>query len=83
MPSQDQFYYDFNETNEFYASQEGLQRLGGMVIDRNGVLTADTEAMGQWGWQLSQGVPLNTVLARICQSDEWKLKHPGEDPPFV
>jgi len=78
----DQFRRDFPKVNDFYAAREGLQRPGGMVIDRDGVPTCDVEAMTQWGVQLATGTPLSSVLHQICQSDEWKTKHPGEAPPF-
>jgi len=79
MPNQEQFYNDFRAVNDFYTSQDGLQRPGGMVI--GGV--CDVEAMGQWGWQLSQGVALASVLAQIRTSDEWKTKHAHDPhPPF-
>lgn len=84
--TQEQFYADFGRVNDFYAAQEGLQRPGGMVIDRDGVPTCDVEAMGAWGWALSQGTPLSQVLLQIRSSDEWKQKHAGDPvavpPPF-
>jgi len=78
----EQFRQDFPKVNDFYAAPEGLQRPGGMVIDRDGVPTCDIEAMTQWGVQLAAGTPLSSVLHQICQSDEWKTKHPGEPFPF-
>lgn len=79
--TQEQFYRDFGKVNDFYAAAAGLQRPGGMVIDRDGVPTCDVEAMGQWGWQLSQGVPVVWVKSQIRQSDEWKTKHANDPAP--
>ena len=81
MPDQASFSRDFRSVNEFYGSPEGLQRPGGMVIDRDGIPTCDVEAMQQWGWQLSQGTPLSSILQQIRQSDEWRTKHAGDVQP--
>jgi hypothetical protein len=70
------FYARFREINDFYASQEGLQRPGGMVIGGN----ADTEAMAAWGYNLMNGATVESVKAEIRRSGEWEAKHPGEKP---
>lgn len=83
-PTHEQFARDFALVNDFYASQDGLQRPGGMVIDRGGIPTCDVEAMQQWGWQLMRGTPVGVILWQIRQSDEWKTKHANDPvPPFV
>jgi hypothetical protein len=81
--SHEQFNIDFRKTNDFYAAQEGLQRPGGMVIDRGGVPTCDVEAMEEWGWQLFHGVPLSAVLAQIRRSEEWRIKHANDPAPPI
>jgi len=80
---QGEFYRRFGEMNAFYASQAGLQRPGGMVIDRDGVPTCDEEAMGQWGYQLMLGVSVESCKSQIRKipGGEWQQKHPGV-PPF-
>lgn len=74
---QQEFFDSLRKVNDFYAAQDGLQRPGGMVIGGS----ADIEALGQWGWQLSQGVPLNLVITQIKRSDEWKVKHANDPAP--
>jgi len=79
---QGEFFKRFGEVNDFYAAKEGLQRKGGMVIDRNGVPTCDNEAMGQWGYQLMLGVTVESIKSQIRKipGGEWQMKHPGETP---
>ena len=104
----EQFKAEFGMVNDFYASQPGLQRVGGIVsgvdasvwkvlqryangwpVDalalRNAVqaallVTADIQAMAQWGRDLMLGQTPAQVIQRIRQSDEWKAVHPGETP---
>lgn len=70
------FFDELAELNAFYASADGLQRPGGMVIDRNGVPTADVEALGAWGYNLMAGATVDECKAQIRTSAEWKSKHP-------
>lgn len=79
MKSRAQWADEFSRVNAFYAADDGLRRPGGMVIDRDGVPTADVAAMQQWGYDLLTQ-PLADVLARIRQSDEWRAKHPERGP---
>lgn len=82
MKSREQFYDEFKKVNEFYAAEEGLQRKGGMVIDRDGVPTCDVEAMGAWGYALlGENKTPGQVKTDIARSDEWKSKHPSVEPP--
>jgi hypothetical protein len=90
LKSREQFYAEFQEINKFYADMMGLKRAGGMVIDTGGpdpvygnpCIPADYQAMGAWGYDLMSGRTVEQVKHDICQSDEWKGKHPGETPPF-
>lgn len=72
-----QFYDELRAIDRFYAAPEGLQRLGGMVIERGGVLSADVEALGAWGYNLMMGATVDQCKEEIRQSDEWKGKHHG------
>jgi hypothetical protein len=71
LKSRDQFYVELREINEFYASFDGLQRPGGMVI--NGA--ADVEALGAWGYNLMLGKTVEQCKNEIRNSFEWKAKH--------
>lgn len=78
MKTRDQFFAEFERVNQFYASEDGLQRSGGMVIDG----TADVVAMRQWGYDLMAGASADQVIAQIKQSEEWRQKHPAPEPSF-
>jgi len=79
MKPRAQWMTEFGYVNEFYASKDGLQRPGGMVIDRDGIPTCDVEAMQQWGYDLLTD-SVESIKAKIRLSDEWKTKHVGETP---
>lgn len=66
-----QFYKELQELNDFYASFDGLQRYGGMVINGR----ADIEALGAWGYNLMIGKTVEECKAEIRNSFEWKAKH--------
>ena len=72
-------YAALQRLNAFYASQDGLQRPGGMVRhDDEGRTVADVEAMAQWFLQLVvEGASWADVEAQIRQSAEWRDKHPN------
>ena len=77
LKPRDQFYAELREVNAFYASQDGLQRPGGMVkFDDHGRPVADVEALGAWGYDLMSGKTVDECKAAIRQSGEWKAKHP-------
>lgn len=82
LKPRDQFAAEFADVDAFYADQMGLKRPGGMVIDTATPVRADVVAMEQWGYDLMAGATPDEVKHQICQSDEWKVKHPGEQPPF-
>ena len=80
MMSRADFAAQFNAVNEFYGSDEGLRRPGGMVL--NGV--CDIQAMIQWGYDLASGErPLDQVLSAIRQSDEYRRKHQPPQPSYL
>lgn len=81
MIPREQFAARYAEINAFYASPEGLNRPGGMVIDSADPVPADVTAMTQWGYDLASGVSVAAVKNAIVQSQEWKDKHPGQTPP--
>lgn len=85
LKPRDQFFPEFTAINDFYASPDGLQRPGGMVIPVNvdgiEVPTCDIVAMRQWGYDLMAGASVEQIKARIRQSDEWRSKHPQEPVP--
>jgi len=72
-------YAALQRLNAFYASQDGLQRPGGLVRhDDEGRTVADVEAMAQWFLQLVvEGASWADVEAQIRQSAEWRDKHPN------
>lgn len=80
-PRQQRFAADFAALNAFYAAADGLQRPGGMVIDRDGIPTCDVEAMASWGYRLlGRGEDVEALKTEIRHSEEWVGKHPGEVP---
>lgn len=66
-----QFSQEFTAVNQYYMSMAGLQRPGGMVLNGQ----ADVAGMIEWGYQLVSGATLESVIAQITASDEWKQKH--------
>jgi hypothetical protein len=80
LKPRDQFYREFQDVNAYYAAPEGLKRPGGMVIDTATPVRADTESMGAWGYDLMTGKTVEECKTAIRHSDEWKQKHPGEQP---
>jgi len=67
-----QFEEEFQRVNEFYRSQDGLKRPGGMVLNGE----CDILAMIQWGYDLMTGKSADTVMTEIMGSDEYHQKHP-------
>ncbi len=80
LKPRDQFYAEFQEINAFYGAPEGLKRPGGMVIDNATPVRADAESMGAWGYDLMTGRSVAECKQAIRHSEEWRLKHPGEQP---
>lgn len=76
LKNRDQFFAEFVQLNDFYSSEEGLQRPGGMVIDGG----CDVVAVRQWAYDLMAGATVAQVKANIRTSDEWKAKHPEGEP---
>lgn len=78
LKDRETFYAELQELNRFYEAPQGLQRPGGMVITpaSTGIVSADVEALGSWGYDLMLGATVAECKARIVQSDEWKSKHP-------
>jgi len=72
-------YAALQRLNAFYASQDGLQRPGGMVRhDDEGRTVADVEALAQWFYQMVvEGVSWADVEAQIKAHGEWRDKHPN------
>jgi len=68
------------QINSFYAATEGLQRKGGMVRDWVNPPEADIEALGQWQYQIVLDRSVENIKTQIRQSEEWRIKHPGEVP---
>jgi len=59
--------------NAYYASTEGLQRPGGMVLANGEV---DLEAVAQWFYQaVIEGRTFDQIVAQIQLSDEYRRKH--------
>ena len=87
LKNRDQFFAEFERVNQFYASQGGLKRDGGMVIgvvvDGVEVPSCDVVAMRQWGYDLMAGASADQIIASIRQSEEWRTKHAGEAPSFL
>lgn len=71
VKSREQFAAEFRAVNDFYGSQDGLQRPGGMVLDGG----CDVVAMIQWGYDLMTGSKVEDVITAIRGSHEWKVKH--------
>jgi hypothetical protein len=82
VKTRDQFYDEFKQVNEFYQSEDGLQRPGGMVLSDG---RCDAEAMAAWGYALlAENQSVAAVKHQIVRSQEWKDKHPGvETPSFL
>jgi len=81
LKPREQFYAELGQVNDYYAKPEGLQRPGGMVKhDTQGRVIADVEALGSWGYDLMLGATVAECIKKIRHSDEWKQKHPGEQP---
>ena len=57
--------------NAFYASRDGLQRPGGMVIDGR----VDLVAIKQWVYDVISGRTVDQVIAQLKQSEEYRRKH--------
>ncbi len=73
------FYSGLQAVNRFYQAPEGLQRPGGMVITpaATGIISADVEALGAWGYDLMLGATVDECIAKIKTSEEWHTKHPA------
>lgn len=81
LKPREDFYFDLGQINGFYASSAGLQRPGGMVkFDNDGRTIADVEALGAWGYDLMLGTTVQEAIRNIRHSDEWRTKHPNEQP---
>ena len=81
--SRDEFYARFKELDDYYAAPEGLQRTnprGMALVTPQGVPYSDREAMGAWGYDLMTGRSVSECKQAIRHSEEWRLKHPGEQP---
>jgi hypothetical protein len=72
-----------NRLHAFYMAPEGLQRPNGLSIDGS----PDFEGIAAWIFDVylacrsggkSKQDSWNEVVASITQSDEWKVKHPGQ-----
>lgn len=82
MKSRDQFYAEFQQVNDFYASADGLQRPGGMVMDNATPVRCDHEAMGKWGYDLLvENKTVDQCKADIRTSKEWTEKHANDPHP--
>jgi tartrate-resistant acid phosphatase type 5 len=72
-----------NRLHQFYASAEGLKRPNGLSIDG----APDFLGIAAWVFDVylacrsagqSADAAWSEVVAQITQSEEWRLKHPGE-----
>lgn len=70
LKSREQFAADVRALNDFYASQNGLQRPGGMVVEGS----CDVDALITWVYDLMTQ-DLNVVLDKIRATDEYRNKH--------
>lgn len=70
VKSREAFAADVRALNEFYASQKGLQRPGGMVVAGS----CDVDAITTWVYDL-MAQDLSVVLDKIKDTDEYKNKH--------
>jgi tartrate-resistant acid phosphatase type 5 len=74
-----------NRLHQFYAAADGLKRPNGLSIDG----APDFLGLAAWVFDVyfacrssgqSPDDAWNEVVARITQSEEWRVKHPGETP---
>jgi len=83
LKSREQFYAEFQQVNDFYIAQDGLQRTnprGMALVGADGIAYSDSQAMGAWAYDLMAGATVDECKAAIAQTHEWKTKHQGETP---
>ena len=79
------FLAAMNRLHQFYAAPDGLKRPNGLSIDGG----PDFLGIAAWVFDVylacrsagqSPDEAWSEVVARITQSEEWRVKHPGETP---